>query len=226
MAIMIRKVIPTSAKFLSTRPFRRRQAAMPEHGTSALAVPSFVPPYARTVRIALCCCDARLSRHRGCSNSPRPRLQVRPSAFDPVGIEASDLYGWRRRCDALNVLAQIRRHFSGFDRLRHIVRVDGHVASADGFLGQPAVVDGASHLFATVLPDKASHRSSAFSQRQLPADTAVILVVIADIRHTWARPARSAPMPLRRPRFSISNRVRPRRIAAPSDRPRPFPHKA
>ncbi|MBU9356996.1 RidA family protein [Burkholderia multivorans] len=167
-----------------------------------------------------------MSRHRGCSNSPRPRLQVRPSAFDPVGIEASDLYGWRRRCDALNVLAQIRRHFSGFDRLRHIVRVDGHVASADGFLGQPAVVDGASHLFATVLPDKASHRSSAFSQRQLPADTAVILVVIPDIRHTWARPARSAPMPLRRPRFSISNRVRPRRIAAPSDRPRPLLHKA
>ncbi|WP_321809979.1 MULTISPECIES: RidA family protein [unclassified Burkholderia] len=83
---------------------------------------------------------------------------------------------------ALNVLAQIRKHLGGFDRLHHIVRVEGHVASADGFFGQPAVIDGASDLFAAVLGDKAGHARSAFSQRQLPADAAVILVVIAEIR--------------------------------------------
>ena len=83
---------------------------------------------------------------------------------------------------ALNVLAQIGKHLGGFDRLHHIVRVEGHVASADGFYGQPAVIDGASDLFAAVLGDKAGHARSAFSQRQLPADAAVILVVIAEIR--------------------------------------------
>ncbi|PCE24755.1 RidA family protein [Burkholderia ubonensis] len=82
---------------------------------------------------------------------------------------------------ALNVLAQIDRHLGGFDRLHHIVRVEGHVSSADGFHGQPAVIDGASDLFAAVLGDKAGHARSAFSHRQLPADAAVALVVIAQI---------------------------------------------
>lgn len=65
-----------------------------------------------------------------------------------------------------------------------IVRVEGHVASVHGFFGQPAIVDGASDLFAAVLGDKASDARSAFSQRQLPPDSTVIPVVIAEIRHT------------------------------------------
>ncbi|KVL84414.1 RidA family protein [Burkholderia stagnalis] len=86
------------------------------------------------------------------------------------------------RLAALNVLAQIDRHLGGFDRLHHIVRVEGHVSSADGFHGQPAVIDGASDLFAAVLGDKAGHARSAFSHRQLPADASVALVVIAELR--------------------------------------------
>ncbi|NTZ83317.1 RidA family protein [Burkholderia metallica] len=85
------------------------------------------------------------------------------------------------RLAALNVLAQIRKHLGGFERLRKIVRIEGHVSSADGFFGQPAVIDGASDLFAAVLGAKAGHARSAFSQHQLPADAAVILIVIAEI---------------------------------------------
>ncbi|WP_254215440.1 RidA family protein [Burkholderia multivorans] len=86
--------------------------------------------------------------------------------------------------DALNVLAQIRRHLGGFDGLHPIVRVEGHVASAHGFFGLPAVVDGASDLFAAVLGDKAGDVRSTVSQRELPPDATVIPVVIAEIRHT------------------------------------------
>ncbi|ADG15627.1 Endoribonuclease L-PSP [Paraburkholderia atlantica] len=81
----------------------------------------------------------------------------------------------------LNVLAQISRHLGGFERLNHIVRVEGHVSSADGFFDQPAVVDGASDLFAAVLGDKAGHARSAFSHSQGPANAAVVIVVIAEI---------------------------------------------
>jgi enamine deaminase RidA (YjgF/YER057c/UK114 family) len=84
---------------------------------------------------------------------------------------------------ALNVLAQIRKHLGGFDRLDHIVRVEGHVSCVDGFYAQPAVLDGASDLFAQVLGDKAGHARSAFSHSQLPANATVVLVVIAQIRH-------------------------------------------
>lgn len=83
---------------------------------------------------------------------------------------------------ALNVLSQIRAHLGGFDRLEQIVRVEGHVSSAHGFVDQPAVIDGASDLFARVLGNKAGHARSAFSQTQLPANAAVVLVVIARIR--------------------------------------------
>ncbi len=82
---------------------------------------------------------------------------------------------------ALNVLAQIERHLGGFERLHHIVRLEGHVSSAEGFLKQPAVLDGASDLLAAVLGDKAGHARSAFSHSQLPANMPVELVVIAQI---------------------------------------------
>ncbi|WP_321881927.1 RidA family protein [Paraburkholderia bannensis] len=89
------------------------------------------------------------------------------------------------RATALNVLAQIARHLGGVDqmeRLERIVRVEGHVSSAEGFYDQPAVLDGASELFAQVLGDKAGHARSAFSYTQLPANAAVALVVIASLR--------------------------------------------
>ena len=82
---------------------------------------------------------------------------------------------------ALNVLAQIRRHLGGFERLHHIVRMEGHVSSAEGFLDQPAVLDAASDLFAAVLGEKAGHARSAFSHPQLPLNLPVELVVIAQI---------------------------------------------
>lgn len=89
------------------------------------------------------------------------------------------------RATALNVLAQIARHLGGvahLERLERIVRVEGHVSSAEGFYDQPGVLDGASELFAQVLGDKAGHARSAFSQTQLPANAAVALVVIAALR--------------------------------------------
>jgi enamine deaminase RidA (YjgF/YER057c/UK114 family) len=87
---------------------------------------------------------------------------------------------------ALNVLAQIAEHPGGFERLVRIVRVEGHVSSAEGFYGQPAVLDGASDLFAAVLGEKAGHTRAAFSQTQLPANATVVLVVTAELAPLYA----------------------------------------
>ncbi len=83
---------------------------------------------------------------------------------------------------ALNVLAQIHAHLGGFERLDHIVRVEGYVTSAPGVLDQPAVVDGASDLFADVLGEKAGHARAVYAQSQQPGNAAVILVVIAQVK--------------------------------------------
>jgi len=83
---------------------------------------------------------------------------------------------------ALNVLAQIGKHLGGFERLDHIVRVEGHITSPQGWLQQPTVLDGASDLFADVLREKAGHARAAYSEVQQPGNAAVILVVIAQIK--------------------------------------------
>jgi enamine deaminase RidA (YjgF/YER057c/UK114 family) len=82
---------------------------------------------------------------------------------------------------ALNTLAQISKHLGGFERLHHIVRLEGHVSSAEGFYRQPEVLDAASDLFAAVLGDQAGHARTAFSHSQLPANATVIIAVIAEI---------------------------------------------
>ncbi|AQV97342.1 RidA family protein [Cupriavidus necator] len=83
---------------------------------------------------------------------------------------------------ALNVLAQIDASLGGFERLDHIVRVEGHIASAPGWFGQPAVLDGASDLFRDVLAEKAGHARTISSHFQQPGNASVILVVIAQVR--------------------------------------------
>jgi len=82
----------------------------------------------------------------------------------------------------LNALAQIHAHLGGFKRLDHIVRLEGDVASTEGWFRQSAVIDGASKLFADVLGDKAGHARTIASPSQLTANAAVILVVIAQTR--------------------------------------------
>lgn len=83
---------------------------------------------------------------------------------------------------ALNVLAQIDAHLGGFERLDHIVRLEGYVSSAPGSFDQPAVLDGASDLFADVLGEKAGHARAAYAPPQQPGNAAVVLVVIAQVR--------------------------------------------
>ena len=81
---------------------------------------------------------------------------------------------------ALNALAQIRHFLGGFDRLRQIVRLEGHVASAPDFFDQPKVLHGASDLLSRILGDRAGHARTAFGPAMLPANAAVELVVIAE----------------------------------------------
>lgn len=82
---------------------------------------------------------------------------------------------------ALNVLSQIRAALGDLDRLKTLLFVEGHVASAPGFYRQPEVLDAASGLFEQVLAEKAGHARSVFAPLQLPLNSPVILVVTAEI---------------------------------------------
>jgi enamine deaminase RidA (YjgF/YER057c/UK114 family) len=84
------------------------------------------------------------------------------------------------RVCALNALAAIDS-LVGLGRIVKIVKVTGFVASAPGFTGQPAVVNGASELFGTVLGELGRHARSAVGVAELPLSAPVEVEVIAEV---------------------------------------------
>jgi len=85
------------------------------------------------------------------------------------------------RLAAINVLAQIRAALGGFERLKSIVRLEGHLNTAPDFTQHAKVLDGASELFHEALGDRAGHVRSLYGHATLPLNLAIELVVIAEV---------------------------------------------
>ncbi|HKK06674.1 MAG TPA: RidA family protein [Gammaproteobacteria bacterium] len=81
------------------------------------------------------------------------------------------------RLAALNALAHIRAASDGWRRFKTIIRLDGYIASAQGWLEQPQVLDGASDLFVALLGAQGEHARSVLACAQLPMNAAVELVL-------------------------------------------------
>jgi enamine deaminase RidA (YjgF/YER057c/UK114 family) len=109
-----------------------------------------------------------------------PRADGKLTLLGKVGADLTFEEGCEAaRLCALGVLSQIRAYLGSLDRLKQIVRLEGHVASAPGFFDQPGVLDGASDLFVELLEDRGRHSRSALSHRQLPLNASIELVVTA-----------------------------------------------
>ena len=91
------------------------------------------------------------------------------------GIEAA------RWC-ALNALSVLESELSDLDRVARVLTVLGFVASAPGFVQQPAVVDGASRLLHDVFGDAGRHTRSAVGVAALPRGGAVEIEVEVALR--------------------------------------------
>ncbi|HEX8631057.1 MAG TPA: RidA family protein [Catenuloplanes sp.] len=84
-----------------------------------------------------------------------------------------------RQC-ALNALAAVDA-LVGLARVVKVVKVVGFVASADGFTGQPGVINGASELFGAVFGEAGRHARSAVGVSALPLGTPVEVEVIVEV---------------------------------------------
>ncbi|QNG21062.1 RidA family protein [Rhodococcus triatomae] len=80
----------------------------------------------------------------------------------------------------LNALAALDS-LVGIDTVVRIVKVTGFVASADGFTGQPGVVNGASELFGEIFGDVGVHARSAVGVAELPLGAPVEVELIAQV---------------------------------------------
>ncbi|MEU4691775.1 RidA family protein [Actinoplanes sp. NPDC023714] len=81
---------------------------------------------------------------------------------------------------AINVLAAVEA-LVGLGRIVKIVKLTGFVASAPGFTGQPAVVNGASNLFGEVLGEQGRHARSAVGVSELPLNAPVEVEAIVEV---------------------------------------------
>jgi len=84
-----------------------------------------------------------------------------------------------RTC-ALNALVAIDA-LVGLDAVVRVVKVVGFVASAPGFTGQPAVVDGASDLLGEIFGDAGAHARSAVGVAELPLGVPVEVELVAEV---------------------------------------------
>ncbi|HEX3899865.1 MAG TPA: RidA family protein [Mycobacteriales bacterium] len=96
-----------------------------------------------------------------------------------VSVEqAADL----ARVCALNALAAIKAEIGDLDQVERVVKVVGFVASEPSFIGQPAVVNGASELIGTAFGDAGRHARSAVGVAVLPLDAPVEVEVVVQVR--------------------------------------------
>jgi enamine deaminase RidA (YjgF/YER057c/UK114 family) len=81
----------------------------------------------------------------------------------------------------INLLAVLKEHIGDLDRVKQIVKLLAFVNSADGFVEQPFVVNGASDLLVEVFGEKGRHARSAISSNELPFNTPVEIEMIVEI---------------------------------------------
>lgn len=82
----------------------------------------------------------------------------------------------------VNGLSVLKAAIGSLDRVDRIVKVVGFVASAPGFVEQPAVVDGASSLLGEVFGEAGRHARSAIGVAELPRGVPVEVEFVAAVR--------------------------------------------
>ena len=78
----------------------------------------------------------------------------------------------------LNALAIAKQKLGSLDAITQVVKLVGHVASAEGFAEQPQVLNGASDLLVEIFGEAGRHARVAIGAAELPRHAAVEIEVI------------------------------------------------
>ena len=90
------------------------------------------------------------------------------------GMEAAKL-------SLLNALAIAKQELGSLDRISRVIKVVGYVASAEGFVQQPQVLNGASDLLVAVFGEAGRHARVAVGAAELPRRAPVEIEMILSI---------------------------------------------
>lgn len=83
---------------------------------------------------------------------------------------------------ALNALSIIKSSLGSLEKVRKVVRLVGYVASAEGFVEQSKVVNGASELLIQVFGEKGKHSRVAVGVTELPRGAPVEIEMIVQTK--------------------------------------------
>ena len=86
------------------------------------------------------------------------------------------------RIVAINLLAVLKSAIGNLDKVVKIVNLHGFVNSADGFVRQPMVINGASDFLLEVFGEKGKHSRCALSANELPFNTPVEIEMIVEVK--------------------------------------------
>lgn len=110
-----------------------------------------------------------------------PLVDGKVAATGKVGGDVSPEQGKElARICALNALAAVDS-LVGIDNVVRVVKVVGFVASAEGFGGQPGVLNGASELLGEVFGDAGKHARAAVGVAELPLNVPVEVELIVEV---------------------------------------------
>ena len=133
-----------------------------------LALPAVATPVAAYVPATI---DRGIARTSGQLPMVEGQLACTGAVGDN-GTDPQEAYQAAQRA-ALNALAAAASVAGGLDQLSGVVKVTGFVSSKPDFVGQAAVVNGASELFGKIFPDDGGHIRSAVGVAVLPLDASV-----------------------------------------------------
>jgi enamine deaminase RidA (YjgF/YER057c/UK114 family) len=110
-----------------------------------------------------------------------PFVDGKIAATGKVGAEIGpeEAKALARTC-ALNGLAAVDA-LVGLDAVVRVVKVVGFVASAEGFTGQPTVLNGASELIGEIFGEAGRHARSAVGVAELPLGVPVEVELVVEV---------------------------------------------
>lgn len=85
------------------------------------------------------------------------------------------------RLAVLNALAIVKAEAGSLDRVKRIVKMVGHIASAPGFTDQPLVLNGASDLLVAVFGEAGRHARVAVGAAELPRQAPIEIELIVQV---------------------------------------------
>jgi enamine deaminase RidA (YjgF/YER057c/UK114 family) len=86
------------------------------------------------------------------------------------------------RTAAINALAVLKSAVGSLDNMKRCVKISGFIASADNFIDQPKVMNGASDLLFEVFGEAGRHARAAVGVNVLPMDSPVEVEFIFEVR--------------------------------------------